>query len=56
MHSNIMPYYLQETEYAIEVELSDESQYTMYRSLKDIANFQVRIDDHSRYSYNNEYL
>ncbi len=32
---------MQEKEYAIEVILSDESQYTVYRMIKEIAIFQV---------------
>ncbi len=33
--------FLQEKEYAIEVVLSDESQYTTYRTIKEIANLNV---------------
>lgn len=33
--------YPQEVEYAIEVTLSDESQYTIYRPIKEIALFHV---------------
>ena len=33
---------MQAVEYAIEVVLSDESQYTVYRTIKDIATFHVR--------------
>ena len=33
---------MQAAEYAIEVVLSDESQYTVYRTIKDIATFHVR--------------
>lgn len=32
---------VQENEYAIDVVLSDESQYTMFRNLKEIVNFHV---------------
>ena len=32
---------LQEVEYAIEVILSDESKYTVFRTLKEVATFNV---------------
>lgn len=35
-------FFLQEVEYAIEVELSDESKYTVFRTLKEVATFNVR--------------
>lgn len=34
--------FLQEVEYAIEVSLSDESTYTVFRTLKEVATFNVR--------------
>ncbi len=40
---SVMFSFLQEKEYAIEVVLSDESQYTTYRTIKEIANLNVSL-------------
>ena len=44
-NSGIMHYFflLQEVEYAIEVVLSDESRYTIFRTLKEVATFNVSL-------------
>ena len=43
LNSAVLNVFLQEVEYAIEVVLSDESRYTIYRTLKEVATLNVSL-------------
>ena len=42
---------MQEREFALEVTLSDESKYTVYRTTKDIAKFHVSTNRYTKNSF-----